>query len=68
MIEIDESSLRRIQMIQLEMLVEVDRICKKCDIKYNIIAGTLLAAVRHKGSFRGMMMLMLNSSGNSMEN
>jgi len=49
MIEIDESSLRRIQMIQLEMLVEVDRICKKCDIKYNIIAGTLLGAVRHKG-------------------
>ena len=49
MIEIDESLLRRIQMIQLEMLVEVDRICKKCDIKYNIIAGTLLAAARHKG-------------------
>lgn len=36
-------------MIQLEMLIEVDRICKKCDIKYNIIAGTLLGAVRHGG-------------------
>ena len=36
-------------MIQLEMLVEVDRICKKCGIKYNIIAGTLLGAVRHGG-------------------
>lgn len=36
-------------MIQLEMLIEVDRICKKCEIKYNIIAGTLLGAVRHGG-------------------
>lgn len=41
--------LRKMQMIQLEMLVEVDRICKKNNIKYCIIAGTLLGAVRHKG-------------------
>ena len=31
------------------MLEEVDRICKKCNIHYNIIAGTLLGAVRHGG-------------------
>lgn len=37
------------QLIQLEMLQEVDRICKKCEIHYNIIAGTLLGAVRHDG-------------------
>lgn len=49
MVQIDEDTLRRIQGIQLEMLVEVDRICKKCGIKYNIIAGTLLGAVRHGG-------------------
>lgn len=49
MIQIDKDTLRQIQMIQLEMLVEVDRICKKCGIKYNIIAGTLLGAVRHGG-------------------
>jgi lipopolysaccharide cholinephosphotransferase len=41
--------LRKLQMIQLEMLIEVDRICRKCNIKYNIIAGTLLGSVRHKG-------------------
>ena len=41
--------LRQVQMIQLEMLEEVDRICKVCGIHYNIIAGTLLGAVRHKG-------------------
>lgn len=49
MIKLDEKTLRQIQLIQLEMLVEVDRICKKCGIRYNIIAGTLLGAVRHGG-------------------
>lgn len=49
MIEIDNDTLRKIQLIQLEMLIEVDRICKKCGIHYNIIAGTLLGAVRHDG-------------------
>ena len=41
--------LRRVQLIQLEMLKEVDRICNLCGIHYNIIAGTLLGAVRHQG-------------------
>ncbi len=49
MIQIDQKTLRQIQAIQLEMLEEVDRICKKCRIQYNIIAGTLLGAVRHGG-------------------
>ncbi len=49
MIAIDQETLRKIQMIQWEMLIEVDRICRKCGIHYNIIAGTLLGAVRHGG-------------------
>lgn len=49
MIELTGEQLHRLQMIQLEMLVEVDRICNKCGIRYNIIAGTLLGAVRHRG-------------------
>ena len=49
MIQLDDNMLRRLQMIQLEMLTEVDRICRKCNIQYNIIAGTLLGAIRHKG-------------------
>ncbi len=49
MIQIDKNTLRQIQKVQLEMLAEVDRICRLCGIKYNIIAGTLLGAVRHGG-------------------
>ena len=49
MIELTPEQLRQIQLIELEMLVEVDRICRKCGIHYNIIAGTLLGAVRHGG-------------------
>ncbi len=46
---LSNEELRQVQRIQLEMLEEVDRICKKCGIHYNVIAGTLLGAVRHGG-------------------
>lgn len=46
---LSESELRRVQLIELEMLIEVDRICRKCGIKYCISAGTMLGAVRHGG-------------------
>lgn len=49
MIKLDGIGLKQLQSIQLEMLIEVDRICRKCNIRYNIIAGTLLGAVRNKG-------------------
>lgn len=49
MMHLDSTTLRQVQLIQLEMLVEVDRICRKCGIQYNVIAGTLLGAVRHGG-------------------
>lgn len=47
--QLSDEELRQVQLIELELLIEVDRICKKNNIKYNIIAGTLLGAVRHKG-------------------
>ena len=59
MVKLDDKQLRQLQLIELEMLLEVDRICRKYQIKYVITGGTLLGAVRHKGLFLGMMMLML---------
>ena len=41
--------LRRIQLIQIELLKEFDRICRKNNLRYNISFGTLLGAVRHGG-------------------
>jgi lipopolysaccharide cholinephosphotransferase len=41
--------LKKVHGIQLEMTLEVKRICEKYEISYFIIAGTLLGAVRHKG-------------------
>jgi len=38
-----------IRRLELEMLNEIDRICKKYDIKYFLTAGTMLGAVRHGG-------------------
>lgn len=43
------SLLRRLQLTELEMLKEVDRICREQGINYIIDAGTLLGAVRHGG-------------------
>lgn len=45
----DGSTLRRQQMRMLEILQEIDRICKKHSLSYWLSSGTLLGAVRHGG-------------------
>lgn len=47
--EMDDAMLRKMQLIELELLIEIDRICRKNGIKYNLCGGTLIGAVRHKG-------------------
>ncbi len=42
-------SVRDVQMVQLEILKELDRICRKYGIAYHLFAGTLLGAIRHRG-------------------
>lgn len=41
--------LKSVQKLQLNLALEVQRICNKHDIRYFLIFGTLLGAVRHKG-------------------
>lgn len=43
------SILNRVHNIQLEILNEVDKICRQNDITYHLYAGSLLGAVRHQG-------------------
>ena len=45
----DGSQLRRQQLRMLDILLEVDRICKKHHIQYWLSSGTLIGAARHKG-------------------
>ncbi len=48
-IELSGQDLRKLQLNLLEMLIEIDRICRKYHIKYSLDGGTLLGAVRHGG-------------------
>lgn len=41
--------LDKVQKILLGYLLEIDRICKKHEIKYFLAGGTLLGAIRHHG-------------------
>ena len=44
-----ENDIQELHKVELELLVEFDRICRKYDIAYSIDGGTLLGAIRHKG-------------------
>ena len=47
--QISNEELKKLQRIELEMLIELDRICRKHQVSYSLDGGTLLGAVRHKG-------------------
>lgn len=46
---LENNQLRKAQLRILQILIEVDKICKKHDIPYWLDYGTLLGAVRHQG-------------------
>ena len=46
-IELTLDLLKKLQKIQLEMLIEIDRICDINNIKYSLDGGTLLGAARN---------------------
>ena len=45
----DKEELKKAKKVMIDILLELDRVCKKENIKYWIADGTLLGAVRHKG-------------------
>lgn len=45
----DKNLLRQVQLIQSEMLQDFSGFCKEYGLEYQLFAGTLLGAVRHKG-------------------
>lgn len=48
-INAEGTTLRKHQLKMLEMLVFIDDLCRKNNIRYWLSGGTLLGAVRHKG-------------------
>ena len=43
------SHRKKLWNVQLNILAEIGRICRKYDIRYSLSSGTLLGAIRHKG-------------------
>ena len=43
------AELKKLWAVQLDLLCEFDRVCKKHGLRYILDFGTLLGAIRHKG-------------------
>lgn len=43
------SQMKKVWAVELDLLAEFDRVCKKYNISYSLDSGSLLGAIRHKG-------------------
>lgn len=44
-----DKKLRKLQLAELEILMELDRVCRKHNLRYYIVGGTLIGAARNGG-------------------
>ena len=42
-------NLDELKKIELDIMIKIHQFCEKNNIKYYMIAGTLIGAIRHKG-------------------
>lgn len=47
--EKDNSELRKLQLVELDILKLFSEICEKYQLRYYLVGGTMLGAIRHKG-------------------
>ena len=45
----EEITLEELKKIELNLLIEIDKICRENEFRYSLVGGTLLGAVRHQG-------------------
>lgn len=45
----NEDTLRKLQLLQFDILCQVDSVCRKNNLEYVLVGGTLLGAKRHNG-------------------
>lgn len=51
----NEETTKLLQQTQLEILKDFQELCERHDLHYFASGGTAIGAIRHEGSFRGMM-------------
>ena len=45
----DDRDLRKLQLLELRILKEIDRVCRELGITYFLDSGSVLGALRHGG-------------------
>lgn len=45
----EQLTLREVQLVELDIMIEFDKFCRNNNLRYSLVGGTLLGAVRHKG-------------------